>query len=134
MTDQRNLFCRRPIPPPFPDPRRWREVSMKQSAFGQHIWMVPRIYDGNILGDGIVPTLGQFSDKTESDSGWVNRENFEYQGRERGDFEDPCANDGDDGVEEEYITLSLNEEWADRLSATIQRMKEKRKRSFAKSR
>jgi hypothetical protein len=93
--------------------------------------MVPKLYDG----DGAVPTSCQFADKSKSDSGGANHENFEYEGRDRGDFEDPCANDDNYEVqEEEYVTLSFNEEWADRLSTTIQRMKEKRKLSFAKSR
>lgn len=91
--------------PPFPFPDQWERVKKIQQQHQEIFWSVP-----------IDQTTEQqqFPEQHLDDSSWYDAGGYEV------------TTEGGEGEEGEEI-LELNEEWANKLAATIERMNRKRK-------
>lgn len=97
--------------PPFPDPRKWNEISYWQQYYNlKYEWLVPRVYYSG-TGDYSLPfPCSEYSEfppqetKSEAESD-----------------QQPTEEDADD------LQYELSDEWASRFAKTLENMKKRRR-------
>jgi hypothetical protein len=142
------------IPPPFPDPRRWKEIRELQELHQTTDWMTSESYDGLPSTSSIVFNTPHQRSSSAVDVEEYSEENLTYMQYDSGqqatvessdelllgdshcdhydtadNFTDGCdqhhiINQHGDDGEETEM-LQLNEFWIQRLSKTVKRMKQK---------
>ena len=143
------------IPPPFPDPRKWKEIRQLQELHQTTRWMTSKLHDGlpttpsktdqpNPDGVHFAEYSEDFHTYTQSQPGSQSAEELHQissssrQLSQRDSHSDQCNgadnfidgyiqhNDADQhGDGEEVEILQLDDFWIERLSQTVKRMKKK---------
>ena len=117
MSEQHSLT----IPPPFPDPKRWRLVNEEQEQSGIIKWTVLKNKETLSMTESIKQHINDYNNnKIIANNNVINNSNAIID-----------INDNDDDEYEEI--LEMNDVWVSKLASTVQRLKNRHKKKSNKS-